>query len=86
MERSGINSENIYFEYLDLKYVREKGSRQALVNMLRKKYSRINIALIITVHQGALDLLLGKEKVILPHVPVLAWIPTGPVIAHMISP
>ncbi len=83
MENSGVNRENLFFEYMDLKYVRGNESKRALVNMLQMKYSLINIVLIITVHQGALDFLLNEGKRILPQVPILAWIPTGPVTATM---
>ncbi len=84
MENNGVNRENLFFEYLDLKHVREIKSKQALVNMLQKKYSQINIVLIITVHRGALDFLLNEGKKILPKVPILAWIPTGPITAPVI--
>jgi hypothetical protein len=83
MENSGVNREDLFFEYLDLKYVRDTESKQALLNMIRKKYSRIPIDLIITVHQGALDVLLEQGKDFLPEVPVLAWIPIGPGTAPM---
>ncbi len=78
MEHSGFNREDLFFEFLDLKNVRDRESKRTLLNMIRKKYSRLYIDLIITVHQGALDLLLKEGKDILPEVPVLAWIPTGP--------
>lgn len=77
MENSGVNREDLFFEFLDLQHVWEKDSKRALLDMIRKKYSRLHIDLIVTVHQGALDLLLEEGKDILPEVPVLAWMPIG---------
>ena len=54
MTPGGISTNDLFFEYLDLQ--RNKGAeyRQRLANLLRYKYAKHQVDLIVTVHTGPL--------------------------------
>ena len=77
METAGVQTDHIFFEYLDLLHTKDKEHRRSLVEMLRDKYADLNIDLIVTVHPPALSFLLDEAKDILLNVPVISWTVQG---------
>ena len=73
MERAGIGTNALSFEYLDLLHSKDTLRRQDLANMLRRKYARSGIDLIITLHAPAMTFLLNEAKDIFPDVPIMSW-------------
>jgi len=72
LESGGIVSRSHFFEYLDL--LRNPGAEHTkqLVEMLRLRYGRRNVDLIITAFPEALQLVLNEGRSIFPDVPILA--------------
>lgn len=69
---AGFPVSNIHAEYLDLQRNRDlPGYRQEVLDVLRKKYARQRIDLIITVQQPALGFLLNEGREIAPQAPVI---------------
>jgi PAS domain S-box-containing protein len=73
MEKVGMNSNALFFEYLDLLHMESQEHRQALADTLRHKYKGIEIDLIVTLHAPAMTFLLNEARDIFPNVPILSW-------------
>jgi len=72
MQKAGMNNNDLFFEYLDLSRMSDKGQREALAGILRYKYSKIKIDLIITVHAPAMLFLRDEAKDIFAGVPAIS--------------
>ncbi|MCK9388845.1 MAG: PAS domain S-box protein [Sulfuritalea sp.] len=73
LTEAGFPVSNVHAEYLDLQRNRDvPGYRDELLDVLRKKYARHPVDLIITVQQPALQFLLTDGKDIAPRAPVIA--------------
>ncbi len=74
----GIGIRNQFFEYLDLARNPGADHRRHLAELLRQRYSRHKIDLIITLYAEALQFTLSECETFLPDVPVLAlYLPLG---------
>ncbi len=69
----GIKSGNISIEYLNLARYMEKEHRQALVNLLTKRYSDADFDVIFCVQQPALNFLLNDMPALAPGAKVFGW-------------
>ena len=69
----GVNSEDIFSEYLDLERNRGAEYRRRMADLLRYKYARKDFGLIVTFHEGALNFLLNEGKGLFPDVCVLSY-------------
>jgi hypothetical protein len=78
MEAGGIDINNLFFEYLDLQRNDNAEYRQKLADLLRYKYAKHQIGLIVTVHTGALDFLLNEGKGLFPDAPVFSYLIVRP--------
>ncbi|HMK13415.1 MAG TPA: PAS domain S-box protein, partial [Burkholderiales bacterium] len=74
----GINVNDLFFEYLDLQRNSSAEYRQRLADLLRYKYDKQQIGLIVTVHTGALDFLLNEGEGLFPDVPVFSYLIVRP--------
>lgn len=73
LSRGGLNTNNLFFEYLDLERHRtDPHYATRLSEELRKKYELHPIDAILTVQQPALAWLLGDGKLIAPQVPTVS--------------
>ena len=72
LEAGGIGMKNQFFEYLDLQ--RNPGSehRKRLVEMMRLRYGKRKIDVIITLYPEALEFLLNDCGEIFPDAPIVA--------------
>jgi len=64
----------LYTEYLDVSRFGDPPYARAMADLLRRKYSGMEIHVIITVYPHALDLLLAERPALFPGVPVIAAI------------
>jgi len=74
MENAGVKNSDLFFEYLDLSRISDKEQREALTGILRHKYSKIKIDLVITIHAPSMLLFQNEAKDIFPNVPSISWI------------
>jgi PAS domain S-box-containing protein len=74
LEKAGVSTNGLFIEYLDLLRIKDKEHRQALAGMLRHKYAKTDMDLIVTLHGSALGFFLDEAKDIFPNVPVVSWI------------
>ena len=76
----GINTNNLFFEYLDLeRHKADSAHRELLKGELLRRYAKHRIDLIITIQQPALDFLLKEGKELasgIPAITVQAPLPT----------
>ena len=78
MEAGGININDLFFEYLDLQRNNNAEYRQKLADLLRYKYAKHQIGLIVTVHTAALNFLLDEGKGLFPDAPVFSYLIVNP--------
>ena len=78
MTAAGINTNDLFFEYLDLQRNNSAKYRQRLANLLRYKYAKRKADLIITIHTGALNFLLNEGKDLFPDAPVYSYLVVSP--------
>jgi PAS domain S-box-containing protein len=78
MIEGGINTNDLFFEYLDLQRNDNAEYRQRLADLLRYKYAKHQVGLIVTVHTGALDFLLNEGKGLFPDVPIFSYLIVRP--------
>ena len=78
MEAGGININDLFFEYLDLQRNNNAEYRQKLAHLLRYKYAKHQIGLIVTVHTAALNFLLDEGKGLFPDAPVFSYLIVNP--------
>jgi len=62
----------LYTEYLDVSRFGDPPYARAMADLLRRKYSGMEIHVIITVYPHALDFLLAERPALFPGVPVIA--------------
>src|SRR5512143_4058941 len=74
----GINTNDLFFEYLDLHRNDSAEYRQRLANLLRYKYAKHPVGLIVTVHTDALNFLLNEGKGLFPDAPVFSYLVVRP--------
>jgi len=75
---AGIDINDLFFEYLDLQRNNNAEYRRRLADLLRHKYARQEIGLIVTVHTAALNFLLDEAKELFPDVPVFSYLVVQP--------
>ncbi len=69
---AGLSASNVHAEYLDLERNKDVPDyRRDMLDMLRKKYARHPVDLIVTMQQPALEFLLTDGKDIAPQAPVI---------------
>lgn len=73
LKAGGVDTNELFFEYLDLLHIQDGQQRQALVDMLRAKYTKLGIELIVTLHSPAMNLLLNEAADIFPKIPMVTW-------------
>ena len=78
MEAGGININDLFFEYLDLQRNNNAEYRQKLADLLRYKYAKHQVGLIVTVHTAALDFLLDEGKGLFPDAPIFSYLLVRP--------
>jgi PAS domain S-box-containing protein len=78
MTAGGINTNDLFFEYLDLQRNDSAEYRQRLADLLRYKYTKHRVGLIVTVHTAALHFLLDEGKGLFPDAPVFAYLHVRP--------
>lgn len=78
MTTGGINANDLFFEYLDLQRNNTTEYRQKLADLLRYKYAKHQIGLIVTVHTEALNFLLNEAKGVSPDAPVFSYLVAKP--------
>ena len=78
MTAGGININDLFFEYLDLQRNNNAEYRQRLADLLRYKYAKHQIGLIVTVHTAALNFLLDEGKGLFPDAPVFSYLIVRP--------
>jgi PAS domain S-box-containing protein len=78
MTAGGINVNDLFFEYLDLQRNDDAEYRQRFADLLRYKYAKHQVGLIVTVHTAALDFLLNEGKGIFPDAPVFSYLIVRP--------
>jgi PAS domain S-box-containing protein len=74
----GIDINDLFFEYLDLQRNNNTEYRQKLADLLRYKYSKHQVGLVVTVHTAALNFLLDEGKELFPDAPVFSYLITRP--------
>jgi PAS domain S-box-containing protein len=75
---AGININDLFFEYLDLQRNDSAEYRQRLADLLRYKYTKHQVGLIVAVHTGALNFLLDEAKGLFPDAPVFSYLVVRP--------
>ena len=78
MTAGGINTNDLFFEYLDLQRNDNAEYRQRLAGLLRYKYAKQKVGLIVTVHTDALNFLLDEGKGLFPDAPVFSYLIVRP--------
>ena len=78
MEAGGININDLFLEYLDLQRNNNAEYRQKLADLLRYKYAKHQIGLIVTVHTAALNFLLDEGKGLFPDAPIFSYLLVRP--------
>ncbi|OGR18831.1 MAG: hypothetical protein A2X81_09300 [Desulfobacterales bacterium GWB2_56_26] len=73
LKTGGVDTGDLFFEYLDLLHIQDGQQRQALVDMLRAKYTKLGIDLVVTLHSPAMNLLLDEAADIFPGIPMVTW-------------
>jgi len=68
---SGLNFNNLYFEFLDLARNADQEYRNELVDVFRQKYERHKFDLAVAVHQQSLDFLLKEGQDFCPEGPII---------------
>ncbi len=74
----GINTNDLFFEYLDLQRNSSAEYRKRLADLLRYKYAKHQIGLIVTVHTDALNFLLDEAKGLFPDAPIFSYLVVRP--------
>lgn len=67
LKQGGINSGDIYVEYLDLSRSQGDTQRQLLAQFLKEKYAGLKLDLVFCIQQPALNFLLREGREIAPH-------------------
>jgi PAS domain S-box-containing protein len=67
LKKGGINSGDIYVEYLDLSRSKSETQRQLLAQFLKEKYAALKLDLVFCIQQPALNFLLKEGLEIAPH-------------------
>ena len=67
---AGIDINDLFFEYLDLQRNNNAEYRKRLADLLRYKYAKRQVGLIVTVHTDALNFLLNEGKGLFPDAPI----------------
>ena len=78
MAAAGINTNDLFFEYLDLQRNNNAEYRQRLADLLRYKYAKHQVGLIVTVHTDALNFLLDEARGLFPDVPIFSYLIVRP--------
>ena len=73
LEQEGIDPDDIFFEFLDLGHIQDKGERVALAELLERKYSSLGVDLIICLHSPAIKFMLEEAAGRFPGIPVITW-------------
>jgi hypothetical protein len=73
LKTGGVGTNDLFFEYLDLRHIQDGQQRQTLVDMLRSRYTKLGIDLVITLHHPAVSLLLNEAADIFPQIPMVSW-------------
>jgi PAS domain S-box-containing protein len=79
---SGVDFNNLHFEFLDLARNPGQEYRQELVENFRQKFKRRKIDLVITLHQEALQFLLKEGKDVYPEGPIICVLGTASFSTH----
>ena len=74
MKEGRVSVNNLFFEYLDLERNKDKEHKNNLVTLLRHKYAKEKVDLIVTVHTPALRFLLNEGRNLFPKTPVLSYL------------
>lgn len=74
MTAAGVNINDLFFEYLDLQRNDNAEYRQRLAGLLRYKYAKHQVGLIVTVHTQALNFLLDEAKGLFPDAVVFSYL------------
>ncbi|MDO9351123.1 MAG: hypothetical protein Q7U55_07790 [Deltaproteobacteria bacterium] len=74
MKEGRISVNNLFFEYLDLERKKDIEHYKNLVTLLRHKYAKEKIDLIVTVHTPALRFLLNEGRNLFPKAPALSYL------------
>jgi len=74
MKEGRISVNNLFFEYLDLERKKDIEHYKNLVTLLRHKYAKEKIDLIVTVHTPALRFLLNEGRNLFPKTPALSYL------------
>ncbi|HSB70977.1 MAG TPA: PAS domain S-box protein [Candidatus Methylomirabilis sp.] len=78
LQSAGVPTQNLSFEYLDLRGNPDPEYRGRLVEVLRVKYHHRKLDLIITLFPEALDFVLNEGRQLFPDVPIVAlYLPAG---------
>ena len=72
LRSGGVDVISQYFEYLDLPRNSSPEHRKVLAEMMRSRYSRQRIDMIITQYTEALQFLLNEGRTVFPEAPILA--------------
>ena len=75
---AGIDINDLFFEYLDLQRNNNVEYRQKLADLLRYKYAKRQVGLIVTVHTAALNFLLDEAKELFPDAPIFSYLIVRP--------
>jgi len=78
MTAGGIKLNDLFLEYLDLQRNQSAEYRKRLAELLRYKYAKGNVDLIVAVHTEALYFLLDEGKGLLPDAPVFSYLVVRP--------
>jgi PAS domain S-box-containing protein len=78
MEAGGININDLFFEYLDLQRNNNVEYRKKLADLLRYKYAKHQVGLIVTVHTQALNFLLEEAQGLFPDAPIFSYLLVRP--------
>jgi len=74
MKEGHISVNNLFFEYLDLERKKDPEHYKNLVTLLRHKYAKEKIDLIVTVHTPALRFLLNEGRDLFRATPALSYL------------
>jgi hypothetical protein len=69
MTAGGVRLDDMFFEYLDLQRKNDPEYRRKLADLLRHKYGRRKIDLIVTLHTPVLSFLANEGKGVFPEAP-----------------
>ena len=72
LRSGGVDLEHQFFEYLDLTRNPSHAHRKVLAELMRSRYGRRKIDMIITQSTEALQFLLNEGRTVFPEVPILA--------------